>query len=764
MNVPVNPRTSSGASQGGPTTQGIPASGPTGESLANTIVGRTLLGMLRLAADREFRRADVSGWLTSCVIRPPSEPASGFNPSRWDSIARKSGITGGREQWGLRLSHFAEKQNTEADRRLAAEEISEARADSMKDDAKVANDVQAFVERLAEDLVPPPDGSQWKEFCGWVERLLGDYLPEDVPRSEFAGFEQIRRKIDGLRAADSIGPATTMAEFHQAVEECLRSPVGHNWDGGRGVFVAPISSAVGMSFDAVWLVGMIEGQAPPAFRSDPLIPEAAWQAAGGKSRLAQSIAEERYAYLSVVASVPRCALSYPVGGASSQRAAHPSRWFLEQASVLEGYVVNSGDLPKLRGRPWLSVSESEEQAMQSVDSALLADRHDYDLNRLLQWRRDGRKVEGHPLAQQGTLARAVQLSHSRNLPFLTEYDGNLAAVAAKSEEFERRLKENPVAATSLEGWAACPFRYFLGNVLRLSQQDTPEEITTISPLERGLLVHEILEEFIRDAMANKALPLPGDGSDAASRASVDRIAEKHFLDASDRGITGKPLMWQLAKQEIYDDLETFLQQDARLRAAHGTEPLRVEANFGVGNTPAAVHPESGLQFRGRIDRMDLTSDGKSALVMDYKTGSSAPYKSLDKDIIDRGKRLQLGVYSLAARRLFPEASSIRAAYWFTRTGSDLPFAPSEFFDIDDSEASERFSEGVKTIVEGISRGVFAANPGPNSYRGERTAPENCHYCDFDSLCPARRIDLWQRKKSDNLLSGYVALSEGSTES
>ena len=32
------------------------------------------------------------------------------------------------------------------------------------------------------------------------------------------------------------------------------------------------------------------------------------------------------------------------------------------------------------------------------------------------------------------------------------------------------------------------------------------------------------------------------------------------------------------------------------------------------------------------------------------------------------------------------------------------------------------------------------------------------FCDFNSLCPARRSDHWQRKKFDPLISDYLSLS------
>ena len=80
-----------------------------------------------------------------------------------------------------------------------------------------------------------------------------------------------------------------------------------------------------MSFDAVWLVGMVEGAVPPAPRRDPLLTESDWSAAGGPDRIQMRMAEERYEYLAAIASAPRRTLTYPAADAASQRQAYPSR-------------------------------------------------------------------------------------------------------------------------------------------------------------------------------------------------------------------------------------------------------------------------------------------------------------------------------------------------------------------------------------------------------------------------------------------------------
>ncbi len=736
---------------------GIPLAGPGRDALADTGPGRTLLGLLDLA-DGTLRRDDVMSWLTGCPISPPSGRTPGFNPSYWDSLSRRAGIVGSIGQWRDSLNRYSRDLERQAERRLAKDEISEGRAGQMRYEATAARNALVFVELLARDLAAPDAGSSWTSHCQWARRLLDTYLSRRLSESDGDAAVRIEDFLEGLSSADSIHSATDLETFRRTVREQLTAPVGQLGPTGSGVFVSSFATANGMCFDAVWLVGMIEGAVPPAVRPDPLLPESGWVAAGGQSRATTRIARERHDYLSALASAPRRTLSYSLADGSSQRQSYPSRWFLEQASELEGRPVYTGDLAELHDRPWLTMTASSELGIVGADDTALADQRDYTMRRLLQWRGAGRRMREHPLVAESSAARAIRAGRSRNLRRFTEFDGILSGTLTP-KEFRLNPSGTPVSATSLEAWATCPFRYFLGQVLRLSALETPEETTTISALDRGSLVHDILEEFIREAVAAGNIPQPGQAWDQGARDRLLEITQSHFREAERRGVTGRALLWDLAKQEILDDLETFLEEDASVRALHGTTRIMAEADFGMGGEALSVHdPETGLFFRGRIDRIDLSEDGASALVIDYKTGSPLPYKGLDDDVIDRGKRLQLGVYSLAAHTIFPESTDVTAAYWFTRTSARPRFAPSSHFDIDDGETRERFRHGVASIIEGIGAGLFPARPGAWVGHPENPGHENCRYCDFNSLCPARRGDLWQRKRSDLAVAGYLTLS------
>ena len=733
---------------------GIPMAGPDREPLANTGAGRALSGLLEMCGS-QFPRSEVMAWLSGCPVRIPVGAGPGFSPSLWDVVTRKAGIVGGRQQWRDRLDAHAQRLTTDADRRETDGEISASRARGMRSEALVAQNVRTFIDKLADDLESPADGSSWRDFAAWAKGLLDNYLAIDAGGPEDDARERIERLLDEFAAADSVHNRTTLAEFRQMVAELMQAPFGHLGPTGQGVFVSSFAGAAGMTFDAVWMVGMIEGAVPPSPRRDPLLTEPDWLAAGGQDRIHVRMAEERYEYLAAVASAPRRTLTYPVADAASQRQAYPSRWFLEQASELAGVPIRSGDVPGLRDHDWFTTDDSPERALANAHTIAPADERDYRLNRLLQWRNHGQNLRDHPFARRDPLARAVRLAQQRSQRRLTEFDGDLSGIEA-THRFDIGPGGSPISPTALESWATCPYRYFLGYVLRLGSLDTPEEIFSISALDRGTLSHEILERFIDERVQSGNLPPPGEPWGESDRERLMIIAAQSFRDAEARGVTGKRLLWDMAKTEILSDLEAFLETDSGLRRANETADVKVETRFGFGgDTIEVAEPETGINFRGMIDRMDISSDGQRVLVVDYKTGSAEPYRGLEVDPIDQGRRLQLGVYSLAARALFPDATTVSAAYWFSTNRGRFQLVPAAHFNITDESVAERFREGVTSIVNGINAGLFPANPGPPG----RYGPSNCQYCDFDAICPTRRSDLWERKKSDNVLSGYLQLAE-----
>ena len=216
---------------------GLPLAGPSRDTLADTGVGRTLTGLLELSRG-DFTRSEVMAWLNDCPVRPHDRSRAGFNPSRWDSLARRAGIIGGRGQWRDRLGSYAQKLVEDADRREADGEISEARAFRMREEVSTAADILAFVENLADD-VQPPAGSTWKDHSEWAAGLLDKYLSRDVHPQEAGLRDRIDQILREIGSADSVRPSTTLDEFRRAVADSMRTAVGRLGATGQGVSCPP---------------------------------------------------------------------------------------------------------------------------------------------------------------------------------------------------------------------------------------------------------------------------------------------------------------------------------------------------------------------------------------------------------------------------------------------------------------------------------------------------------------------------------------------
>jgi hypothetical protein len=331
----------------------------------------------------------------------------------------------------------------------------------------------------------------------------------------------------------------------------------------------------------------------------------------------------------------------------------------------------------------------------------------------------------------------------------------------------RESLEFPVASpTRYQDWAACPFRYFLGYELEVAPTERPEEALELTPAERGTLVHGVLERFVaarKDAPADTA---------AAEPALLETVATREFDRFEREERTGHPALWGIEKRSLLRSLRGWLSQDAAARSQSGAAPRFVELGFGISDgdaSPVELDLPGGtrLVFRGKIDRVDLSPDGR-VFVYDYKTGRPDKYRGLDRDVTRKGTLLQLPVYALAARKAVEqqglEAKSVSAAYWHVlRTVSlDLKPPPGTFSERD---AASRLREVAGVIATGVSSGVFPARPGnPRSGDGVPGSPfENCAFCPYDHVCvaPARRAWLWERKRGSHAaLEPYVRLAEG----
>ena len=736
---------------------GIAVAGPDPSPLRDSVPGRLLTGMLDVIRE-DFSRAALMRWLADAPVwNAASNRSASSELQRWEGLSRQAGVVRGLEQWKERLQGLTAGM---ARRRQGAEErgdLTEAQARGYVDAIACAERLLALVEQLAQ-VKPPADSSPWSAFAMWAKDAIDRYGQgkNDWPAQQQDALGSVESALEELGKLDSVEPATTLAGFQQALDHALSAYMGRSGATGTGVFVAGLGAATGMEFDTVWLLGMSEGDYPGRSGEDPLLPEyvRAQVLKGALSLRRESQLRERRDYVAALAGGERRRLSYSRVDPVTRRPQYPSPWLLEAASTLAGERVSSERLHTYDA-PWLTVIESMEDALRLAEGGRAADGHEYDVLALAGWQRTGSRLRWHPLASDGgPLGRALAMERARATNRLTEWDGYVGGIAGSSRRLGGSLSQ-VMSPTRLEAWATCPYRHFLGNVLNLSAWETPEDVLTISPLERGSLVHAILERFIKEAM-DAGAPSPREGWTPLQRERLRAIAQEEFREAERRGVTGHRVLWEVAQEDILQDIERFLDDDERYRADEGMQPRHAEYAFGFDGPPVAMAlPDGGeVRFRGFIDRVDVALDGLRAVVMDYKTGSSRQYEKMKDDPLMAGKRLQLPVYALAVRETLLPDAALRAEYWFISANGGYTRVPAT---LDTIEA--QFRNTIQAIAEGVRGGVFPANPGPPGFGG----PENCRYCDFQRICPTNKLALWARKGNSPQAAAYKMLSGGALD-
>lgn len=729
----------------------IPTAGPDPTLLKDTPAGRLLTGVLDIVIE-DFSRNVVMKWITEAPVRVGRGGglASAELP-RWEEVSRRAGVVQGVDQWRDRVGRYEAGLLERAESIAKLEESSPSRVRGMEDVAERARRLIAFVEGLAERK-PPPDGSRWSEFGEWAAGLVEDYAhdPSQWSAGHQASYERVLQLLADTAELDAVEPATTMAGFRQALEESLEAPVGRTGVTGSGVFVSNLGAAQGMEFEAVWVLGMADGAFPPMAMEDPLLPDALRRQVGDGNRLPlrrASVLEERRLFLAALTSGKRRYLSYSRTDTAAQRGQYPAPWLLDAATALNGGGrVGSQDLSRQKAL-WLSIIQSPEHALEeAADDA--ADEHEFDLGSIASWRRAGARLEQHPLATtESSLARALSLEKARKSAALTPWDGYVASIAGASARLAQAISA-VISPTRLERWAGCPFRFFLGDVLSLAALETPEELITISAMDKGKIIHKILERFVQEA------DMPDYGA-PWERQHVELLfsfADEEFKNAEKSGITGRRLMWEAVKADIRHDLDTFLEKDAEWRSERDMRPLQAEWEFGITSDPVTLNLPDGSQvnFRGLIDRVDVDEKRARALVIDYKTGSTFSYEDMKDDLLGQGSHLQLPIYALAARTALVPEATIEAEYWFISSRGRF-----ERKTVPLAQVEAAFQATVQAIVSGIRGGVFPANPGPPGPEG----PANCRFCDFDRLCPANRQALWRQKRGSSEATPYANLSQ-----
>jgi ATP-dependent helicase/nuclease subunit B len=562
-----------------------------------------------------------------------------------DAVARAGQVIAGLDQWREALARLA--------RLHPRDEAIAGDADLAPPDVPAgdqARALQSSLEAVVALLAPPANGTI-RDYAAFVEDLIGEDPKlasrfrsdldtadeslhvvarawESVATAErdVAALRRFKDVLRGLVLAKSVllepGEQSAHEEYARFYTE-LRSAVEATTyelpapSPGSALLAAPLLSARGLSFRAVALLGLSEGEFPQPGREDPLLTEAdreVLRAAGLPLEPRLQGDEASLFYEAVTRARERLLLTRPFLADDGQPW-DPSPYWDEVQRLVDIPVIRLRAVDPL---PLADAASLPEAQLAACRAALRVAQDDNNPSALPGWDR---------ILHAAEIVRAREAADPAG-----PWEGDLGAVAA---DLAAHYSPTHTWSTSrLEAYATCPFLFLVGQVLGLEPRQPPGEGYDIRIL--GTMYHAILEGTYRQALPDAELD--------QLRALLPQVASQVFDTAPDRYGFRPTALWTRQREEhTYVLLKTL---EALIEATAGWQVVALEQAFGIEGRPRLDVERHGrwLRLRGFVDRLDRDEEGRLQ-VIDYKAGST-PIAPRD---LDSGKRVQLPLYALAVR-------------------------------------------------------------------------------------------------------------------
>ncbi|RLC99203.1 MAG: hypothetical protein DRI46_09895 [Chloroflexi bacterium] len=578
---------------------------------------------------------------------------------------------------------------------------------------------------FADLIVPPSELTSRENYIAWMEGLLGGLDPNELPGEGFGVVEEVlaspadlvardwqalaslnsifREQIWAERLLDS--PPVDFAQFLWELEEAVNKssfqPLAGNED---AIVCAGCTEARGLSFKAVAVLGLAEGEFPRTIKEDPFMRDEERallrEQFGLPLRLSVDSAEAEYFYEALTRSTRSLLLTRPriaENGASWQ----PSPFWEEVQRVTriepEHYTTRSVYSPGL--------AATQAELLQRIavkgriPQELIENSDEKILSQLRKLERT-REIILERVSSSETGSRV--------------HDGNLER---RSESISARYPEDHVwSASRLENYQACPFYYFIGNLLGLEQLKPPEE--GLDARQRGNIYHHILEKLYQLVGREYSV------EDLLER--LPEATEPIFQDAPQKEGFRETAWWEHTQREIIENLKLNLVCLEEIDP--GYRFYAAEQKFGLPpgeeEPLCVVIPNQGaFLLHGLIDRVDINEQGGIRIV-DYKTSGAAGFNNR---AVREGIKLQLPLYALAAQERL-ELGPVKEGFYFHLLGAK----PSSFKLSSYKEgasrgpelAMKRAAEAGWQAVSSIRKGRFLPEPPENG------CPDYCPAVDF----------------------------------
>ncbi|MCL2878418.1 MAG: PD-(D/E)XK nuclease family protein, partial [Acidobacteria bacterium] len=573
--------------------------------------------------------------------------------------------------------------------------------------------------------------------------------------------ESVLDKISDLETLAQSGAENTKYEICSAakirtlLDEAVRSlayPVGRFQR--SGVNLLGVSAARGLCFPLVVIPGLEEGRFPSSLRQDPLLPDVERRRLGSLPLRSARAGEERLLFdMAARSATGRLVLATSRLDENADREKFPSMFFLRAAAAVSGGRVTPGGFDAERVPGFRSVNLD---AAAPAEGIAAVDEGEIRLRWIISGKVPaGRALKELALKEPQRLRAPLEYERSRRENRLTKFDGLI--VDPRLIQWTRQKLDSgsgQMSASHFEDYARCPYSFFLKRILGLRILEDERGITeSMDPLERGTAVHAALESFLK----NHAPEGFASASEEQLWIALEGEARRELEKKRPAGMPG--LLWEIERDGLFAMLRNWLKFEIE-RDDGGMRIARLEQAFGTFSEEETFPPFCpaaellNFEFRGKIDRVDVSADGKRARLIDYKTGKLPDtLRREDRPFLMGGEKIQLAVYrgALAAQDEFAATESVEAEYLYLQP-KDEKVRKSALTPEQMKEAFDDLPRVLRVLDSCMKNGLFFART-----HGAVYPAGHCEYCDFLPVCGKDRELREQWKNDDPVIQEFLIL-------
>jgi len=417
-------------------------------------------------------------------------------------------------------------------------------------------------------------------------------------------------------------------------------------------------------------------------------------------------------------------------------------------------------LDQLNDNPWICSISNENEKLSNYANELLTNSSEDDI--------DNKKYSNN---YQKTKHPVFVYNFINNFKDKNRNQIDLRLLPNDVRDRLEEISGKPFSISVLDSYASCPFKYFMKNVVKLSEKEVYDN--TLSPLEWGNLMHKVLYLFyieLQNEEENPGIEIKAHNPELPPIRTVtlDRNRKQYYLDKL-YSITKDEIekyhienkYFELQISDFYSSstkmgyLETLLfnefdKQDKGWIFMPGLFEFTFGryTNYSGDNKIDNLELSPKLKIRGIIDRVELakSENGLKCLIVDYKSSfNSVPSNN---QIMD-GHSFQIPLYMLAIEKILkdyydldvelmggcyyslkPKYNNEKQTYTYMKS-SLIPqtFDLKEFFSrlkqkVELNEVLPNSLSFAENIADNISQGKFPVEP----YK------DSCKNCDLKPIC------------------------------